>query len=458
MSRKSRMPVSAEELYAWHARPGAFERLIPPWEDIRAITRTGGLADGAETCFELHKGPLAIAWHARHEDHRPAEGFTDVQITGPFAAWRHVHRFFKNSPDTSALEDVITYALPGGPLGDWLAGPSIHASLERTLAFRHRRTRVDLERHARFAARGPRRVLVTGASGLVGSALVSYLSTAGHEVVRLVRRAAGPGEIAWNPERGELEPRRLEGFDAVVHLAGESIAAGRWSVERKARILESRALGTALLARALAECERPPEVLIAASAIGIYGDRPAEPVDEDSPSGDGFLPDVCRRWEAATEPARAAGIRVVNLRLGVVLSPKGGALSKLLPPFQLGLGGPIGDGRQGMSWIALDDVLGAVEHAIFTPALVGPVNATAPMPESNAAFARDLGTVLGRPAFMPLPAPIIEAAFGEMGRALLLEGARVLPTRLLASGFVFTCPSLPQALRSELGLEVDGSA
>lgn len=453
VSRTSRMPVSAEALYAWHARPGAFERLVPPWEDIRDVRRVGGLEDGAETHFVLHKGPLALPWSARHQDHRPGEGFTDVQTHGPFAAWRHEHRFVPLAPDASELSDTIHYALPGGLLGDLVAGGSIHAMLERTLAFRHRRTRVDLERHARFAALGTRRVLVTGASGLVGRALVAFLSTGGHEVVRLVRRAAGPGEITWHPERGELDPRALEGFDAVVHLAGEGIADGRWSEARKASILESRELGTSLLARALASCAKPPEVLVSASAIGYYGDRPDGPVDEDSPSGEGFLPEVCRRWEAATEPARAAGVRVVNLRLGVVLSPRGGALARLLTPFELGLGGPVGDGRQGMSWIALDDVLGAVQHAIFTPALEGPVNATAPAPESNAEFARALGAVLGRPALLPLPAAAVEAIFGEMGRAVLLEGARVLPTRLLDTGFVFECPVLPVALRHELGRE-----
>jgi uncharacterized protein (TIGR01777 family) len=448
----SAMPVSRDALYAWHARPGAFGRLAPPWQDMHGLEQQGGIENGARTRFVVRKGPLNLEWVALHENHIAGQCFTDVQERGPFASWRHDHRFVSLGEGTSRLEDTVQYELPGGALGRWVAGRAIEADLARLFTFRHERTRTDLQRHARFAEAGHLRILVTGASGLVGRALVPFLTTGGHEVVRLVRRRPGPGELAWDPERGQLDPEALEGFDAVVHLAGEGIADGRWSASRKASILASREQGTDLLARTLAGLKRPPSVLVAASAIGYYGARDDESVDEESPAGEGFLAEVCRRWEQATLPAKAAGIRVVNLRTGIVLTPTGGALARMLPPFQVGLGGPVGSGKQGMSWIGLDDLVGAIQFSLFTPSLAGPVNATAPAPESSLAFARTLGKVLGRPAVLPLPSAAVIALFGEMGQALLLDGARVLPTRLLDAGFEFECPLLEGALRREMGL------
>lgn len=300
-------------------------------------------------------------------------------------------------------------------------------------------------------ASGAWRVAITGASGLVGSYLVSDLQASGHLPLRLVRRDPGDGEIFWDPERGEVELERLEGLDAVVHLAGESLASGPWTAARKAAIMDSRRKGTEILSRALARLEAPPKVLVSASAIGYYGAHGDEPLDESSPPGTDFLAEVCRAWEAATEPARDAGVRVVNLRIGMILAGHGGALPRMLPPFRMGLGGPLGDGRQVMSWVALEDVIGAIRHAIRTEGLSGPLNATAPHPATNAEFTRTLGRVLGRPAFVPVPAAAIRLMFGEMGKSLLLAGARVLPRRLLESGYAFQYPDLEAALRHALG-------
>lgn len=298
---------------------------------------------------------------------------------------------------------------------------------------------------------GSRRVVVSGASGLIGSALVDVLASRGHRVVRLVRRpaAGGGAEIAWDAARGVVDSDALEGADAVIHLAGKNIA-GRWTAAVKREILESRTAGTRLLASALAALRRPPGVLVSASAVGYYGDRGDRTVTEDSPPGTGFLPDVAKAWEAAAQPAVEAGIRVVHPRIGIVLSARGGALAQMLPPFRLGLGGVIGSGRQHMSWIALDDVVAALEHLAFGSALSGPVNAVAPHPVTNREFAATLGRVLRRPTVLPLPAFMVRLLFGEMGQALLLEGARVLPTRLEASGFRFRYPRLEEALRAEL--------
>lgn len=293
------------------------------------------------------------------------------------------------------------------------------------------------------------RILVSGSTGLVGSALVPRLAAGGHKVVRLARAHAAPGETAvfWDPAAGTLDAAALEGFDAVIHLAGESIASGRWTHAKKARIRDSRVNSTALLAGTIASQSRPPGILLCASAIGYYGDREAELLREDSAPSKDFLGRVCKEWEAASEPAARKGVRIVHLRFGVILSPAGGALAKMLPPFKFGLGGRIGHGRQFMSWIAIDDALGAIEHALVTKALRGPVNTVSPRPVTNAELSATLGRVLRRPAFLPMPAIAARLAFGEMADALLLSSQRVVPERLLTSGYRFVFPDLESALR-----------
>jgi len=300
------------------------------------------------------------------------------------------------------------------------------------------------------------RILLTGASGLVGRTLGPGLAAAGHEAVPLVRRRSGAspaaGAVWWDPASGELDREGLAGFDAVIHLAGENIAGGRWTAARKQRILDSRVRGTGLLAGALAGQDRPPSVLIAASAVGFYGNRPPqEQVTEASPPGSGFLADVCRQWEAAAAPAAEAGIRVVNLRLGVVLHPEDGALARMLTPFRLGLGGPVGSGKQMMSWIAAAELPPLVLHLLGNPGITGPVNAVAPNPVDNAGFGRTLGRVLSRPAVAPLPAFAARLLFGEMADELLLGGVAAQPQVLLDSGYTFKHPTLEPALRELLG-------
>jgi uncharacterized protein len=295
-------------------------------------------------------------------------------------------------------------------------------------------------------------ILVSGSTGLVGKALVSSLTRAGHQVTRLVRSQPGPGEkdIQWDPAVGSLDSSRLEGLDGVVHLAGESIAQGRWTAEKKARIRNSRVKGTQLLADALAQRVQQPKTLICASAIGYYGNRGAEILREESSPGSGFLPDVCREWEAATKPAANSGIRVVNLRTGLVLSSAGGALPKMLPPFKLGIGGKLGTGQQYMSWISIDDLVGIIQHALEKSSLSGPVNAVSPHPVTNLEFTKTLGRVLARPTIFPVPAFAVRSMFGQMGEDLLLASARVEPARLAGSGYIFRYPELEGALRHVL--------
>ena len=296
------------------------------------------------------------------------------------------------------------------------------------------------------------KILVTGSGGLIGSALLDALKS--DETTRLVRsrtKEGFPPSIFWDPKTGEIEQEKLEGFDGVVHLAGEGIAQGRWTLSKKARIRESRLRGTRFLCETLVHLSRPPKVLVCASAIGYYGNRGEESLRETSRPGAGFLAQLCQEWESAAQSASQKGIRVVNLRIGIVLSPRGGALSLMLPVFKLGLGGALGNGRQMMSWIAIDDLAGAIRHALTTDSLRGPVNAVSPNPVTNAQFTKAMGRVLRRPVFFPVPSFAVKLLFGEMGEELLLSSTRVEPINLLASGFTFRYPELDGALRFLLG-------
>ena len=294
------------------------------------------------------------------------------------------------------------------------------------------------------------KIVVSGASGLIGTQLVAKLSTSGHEVVRLVRRSPKAGEIQWNPKSGTLDASALEGVDAVIHLSGAGIGDKRWSDGYRKEILDSRTDTTALLAKTIASLSRKPSVFLSGSAIGIYGARNDEQLTEVSTHGTGFLAEVCEQWEAAAKPAVDAGVRTVYLRTGIVLSPKGGALKKLLPLFKLGVGGKFGNGKQWQSWISIDDEIGAIEY-LLTANVSGAVNLTAPNPVTNAEFTKVLASVLKRPAIVPVPtfAPKILLG-GELADALLFTGQRVIPAALNASGYSFKHTTLESALRSLL--------
>ena len=295
------------------------------------------------------------------------------------------------------------------------------------------------------------KVLMSGSSGLIGSAVRKSLQSAGEEVIRLVRSdARGADEVRWDPQAGYIDQAAIEGMDAIVHLAAESIADGRWTASKKSRIRDTRTHGTQLLCQAVAKTSKKPSVLVSASAVGFYGDRGDEVLTESSSAGSGFLAEVCRDWEAATAPAAEAGIRVVTLRIGVVLSGAGGALAKMLPPFRLGLGGRLGSGRQYMSWVVIDDLVAAIRFALSKEQLSGPVNMVSPNPVTNAEFTRAIGKVISRPTLFPVPAFALHAAFGEMADEVLLSGARALPQKLQAAGFKFDFTTLESGLRHVL--------
>lgn len=294
------------------------------------------------------------------------------------------------------------------------------------------------------------RVAITGATGFIGRALARALAADGKTVVPVVRRRTAAGQVVWDPAQGDIDAEALRGVDAVVHLAGESLAGGRWTTDRKRTIRESRLLGTRLMAETLAGLRPPPAVLVSASAIGIYGDRGDEILTEASPMGQGFLPEVGRAWETAAGAAAAAGIRVVHPRFGIVLDPAGGALAEMLPFFRLGLGGRLGSGRQWMSWLTRDEAVAIIRFAIATESLSGPLNAVTPNPVVNAEFARTLGAALRRPARLPVPAFALRLRFGEMADAALLASHRGLPAALQAVGYPFRHPDLAEALRHVL--------
>lgn len=447
------LPVPVDTLFAWHERPGAFLRLSPPWDAPRVLEQVGGIRDGARVTLQVQAGPIPTRWRLIHRDYQPNAQFVDELLAGPFSHWVHTHRFTATGPAASTLDDTIQYTLPGGTLGDLVAHRFADATLDRVFRYRHAVTAGDLARHALWGDRPRSRIAITGASGFLGSQLAAFLSTGGHEVVRIGRGPVVPGtvDVSWDPARGQLDAAALDGVDAVIHLAGASIAE-RWSASHRAAIRDSRVQGTALLARTLASLSRRPAVLLSGSAIGIYGNGGDTEFTEASAPGADFLADVGEQWEAATAPAATAGIRVVHLRTGIVQGAAGGALAAQRPLFAVGLGGRLGSGRQWISPIALDDWIGAVHFLLMRTDLAGPFNLVGPEPVTNAEFTAVLARVMRRPALFPAPAAALQLALGrEMANATVLASQRVLPTRLLASGFVFRHPTLEAMLRFELG-------
>ncbi|MSR19420.1 MAG: TIGR01777 family protein [Gemmatimonadetes bacterium] len=440
-------------VFDWHERPGALERLTPPWGEVEVLHRAGGIRDGGEVQLRVRRGPTSFRWNLRHRDYEHARQFRDEQTSGPLKSWVHTHRFFARDGGGTRVEDEIDVEPPLGAAGAAIGPAFLKHELGRLFRFRYRRLFTDLARHAEFRDRPRLTVAITGAAGMVGQSLTHFLTTGGHRVVRFVRdrRSVGDGAIYWNPAAGEIDAAGLAGADAVVHLAGTSIGSGRWTDARMRSILDSRVQGSELIARTLAEMKSGPRVLVSASAVGFYGDRGAESLAEDAKGGSGFLADVCRAWEGATRSAERAGLRVVLLRSGIVLSPAGGALGQMLLPFKMGVGGRIGSGKQYLSWVDLDDHVALIVHAIYTKSLSGPVNATAPHPVTNAAFTSALGRALGRPTIVPVPAFAVKAAFGQLGTEALLWGQRVLPAKATQAGFRFFYEGMEESLRFQLG-------
>jgi len=435
------------DVFAWHERPGALQRLTPPWEQVELIKPSSGVTDGQRVELRSKVGPVWTTWVVEHFDYQAGVQFCDRLIQGPFAHWEHFHRFADDGDGGCLLTDEIHYALPGGAVGGVAAG-TVERRLEQMFAYRHAVTKADLE----LPPINPGRLLVSGASGLIGQAVVAFMRTQGWQVDRLVRRRVqADDEISWSPEAGAISWPEEYACDAVLHLAGANIAEGRWTPDRKKELRESRVHGTRTLVAALRQLKALPRVLLSGSAIGIYGNRGDETLDENSSPGGGFLADLCLEWENEIHALQTADIRLVMLRTGIVLSPAGGALAKLAPIFKAGMGGPLGDGRFWQSWISLDDWLRAMRHLLVDAAVSGPVNLVAPEAVRQRELAHTLCDVLGRPTFIPTPKLAVRAMFGQMADEALLASTRVLPSKLVASDFEFLHPSLENALRHVLG-------
>lgn len=434
------------EVFAWHTRRGAMRRLVPPWQPMKVIAETESLADG-RAVLGL---PGGLRWVARHDPtgFDPPNRFVDVLSSeGPrswppriVGRWTHTHEFSEAGSAQTRVYDRIDAPVPA-------------VALRPMFVYRHRQLADDLAAHrdAREAGLQPLVVAITGASGLVGTALSAFLSTGGHRVIRLVRHPArGEDERQWSPDRPA--PDLLSGVDAVVHLAGASIA-GRFTDSHKAAIRDSRIGPTRRLAEAAADATDGPKVFVSASAIGIYGyDRGDAVLCEESVRGDGFLADVVADWEDAVEPARQAGLRVVAVRTGIVQSARGGTLKLMRPLFAAGLGGRLGSGDQWLSWIGLDDLVDVYHRALFDSRLSGPVNAVAPTPVRNADYTKSLARVLRRPALLPVPSFGPKLLLGDQGARELAEAnQRVVPTKLETLGHRFRRPGIDAALAHELG-------
>jgi len=430
-----------DEVFAWHTRSGAFVRLAPPWVPLRVAAEAASLKDG-RAVLAL---PGGMRWVARHDPaaYDPPRRFADELASLPLSAvlpWRHVHEFAEAGPASTRVTDRVFTPVPA-------------VLLRPMFGYRHRQLAGDLAAHqwAHELRSEPLTVAMTGSSGLIGSTLAAFLTSGGHSVIRLVRRAPrAPGERRWNPE--DPEPGLLHGVSAVVHLAGAPIG-GRFTPGHKHAIRASRITPTRKLAELTAATPGGPSVLVTASAIGYYGPgRGDEVLTEDSPRGAGFLADVVTDWEEASDPARDAGIRVVQIRTGIVQSPRGGTLRLLWPLAEVGAAGRLGTGRQWLSWIGIDDLADIYYRALVDGRLAGPVNATAPSPVRNADYARVLGQVLHRPVQLPVPAIGPRLLLGGEGASELAEASqRVSPQRLLAAGHPFRHPQLEPALRHLLG-------
>ncbi len=450
--KSSLVNVPVKDLFNWHRNPGALERYSPPWDPVEVIESEGSIEPGSRVLLRMKAGPFSYRWLAEHRELIEGKSFTDKQIRGPFAVWRHTHLFEALDKRRSRLTDRIEYRLPLHGLLGRLPFMNINKRLERIFSYRHRLIAGDLGKHA-ASELPPLKIVISGSSGLVGSALVPFLTTGGHRVTRLVRRrpVEGRNESYWDPYKKIIDKDLINGADAVIHLSGENIGSGLWTEKKKKIILKSRLVPTSFIAETCAGVKKPPGVFISASAMGYYGSRGDEILTEESGPGSGFVPEVCTGWEASAEPAVKKGIRTLFMRLGVVLSPEGGALRKLLLPFSLGAGGRIGKGEQYMSWLTIDDVLGALLHLISKEKISGPVNLVTPNPVNNREFTRVLSRVLKRPAYFHLPRFLIETVFGEMGREILLGSTRVRPVKLEDSVYTFRHPVLEDALRYILG-------
>ena len=445
-----------QSVFNWFERKGAFERIMPPWEKLKILDRNEGITDDSYNIFRIKIGPIPKKWYADHYGYIKNSQFCDKQLKGPFWLYEHQHKFEDRDSNKCVMKDIVTYKLPFHFISKYFTDWNVKGRFKKLFRWREVRLQNDLRRHGLFS-NNSRRILISGSTGFIGNQLVCFLRTGGHDVVRLVRpntnrRLISDEEvIEWDPDTNRLNSTELENFDAIINLAGVGIGDKRWSKKRKNAILESRISATTLLSKTISHLNNPPHCFISSSAIGYYGDKGDYELDEESDAGSGFSATVAKQWEECTEYSKNAGVNTILLRTGIVISPSGGALSRMLLPFKMGVGGKIGSGKQYMSWVSHDDIVYAIHHLLMTDAASGAYNITSPNPVTSKQFAKTLGRVLRRPTIIPLPSFVIKILFGEMGKELLLEGQKAKPKRLIEEGFQFTHGNLDECLTDFLG-------
>lgn len=448
-TKQTKINVPVEKLFKWHENKGAILRLTPLWAPLKLIWRSGlGIKKGISVKFKIYLLKIPFDWHAEHIEYQKNKIFVDRQTKGVFAKWEHIHEFEAITDTSSIMKDKIKFKLPFGFLSYPFYGFA-KKEFERMFSYRHRVLKHDLENND-F---DKKRILISGSSGTIGSILVPYLQAKGHEVIKLVRKKENllDDEIFWNPYKGILNLKKEDCFDAVINLNGVDISKKRWTQKQKKIIIDSRVIPTKFLTKSIQNLEKKPKVFISSSAIGFYGGNQDELLNENSSKGDVFIAQVCEKWENASLKVVKAGIRTINLRTGIVLTPTGGALAKMQTPFKIGLGVFLSNGKQYMSWISIDDVLSAILYMIHNENIKGPVNLTSPYPVDNKEFSKTLANAFGKKVFFTLPKFMVKLIWGEMGETTLLSSMKAMPEKLLNNGFSFQHKNLLQTFKDILG-------
>lgn len=452
--KSTEIPGTNKDAFDYHSREGALERLVPPWSILRVISHAENIKDGAISTFKVSLGPINFKWIAVHFGYLQDRQFQDKMVKGPLQSWIHTHSFIPTAKGHCIMEDKIAYSPPFGKLGPILLNNTIQNNLNQLFHYRHRILSNDINLWKLAGRSKGQKILITGSHGLIGSSLIPLLTAAGeHKITRLRRTSSDRNNpnshsIVWDPDNDKVNLKELEGFDVVIHLAGENIF-GRWTDSKKHKILESRVKSTRLLCDSLIKLTNPPPTLVCASATGFYGNQGNEVLTEESKPGFGFLSEVCRKWEESTEIARGAGIRVVNTRFGVVLTPKGGMLHKLLALSRFGLGLRFGDENQHISWVSVEDAIGSIFYSIINSSIRGPINVVSPNPVTNLEFSRTLARIVKSKIMLPISQKVARIMLGELADALITP--RVVPNKLSSAGYKFVNPDLEDTLRLLLG-------